>query len=97
VRPEMRTRDEELRRGTASLIAGVPGISSNIGNESISNSTAPQEERREKSSVQYALNKTVEHFIREAGNIEKLSIAVMIDGTYRTTKDGKRNQGRHRL
>jgi len=84
------TRDEELRRGMASLIAGVPGVSSNIGNESISNSTAPQEERREKSSVQYALNKTVEHLIREAGNIEKLSIAVMIDGTYRTTKDGKR-------
>jgi len=28
--------------------------------------------------------------VREAGNIEKLSIAVMIDGTYKITEDGKK-------
>jgi len=84
-------RDEELKRGITSIIGGVPGVKSNIGETTSSSSnTTPQEERREKSSVQYALDKTIEHIVREAGNIEKLSIAVMIDGTYKITEDGKK-------
>jgi len=84
-------RDEESKQGSSSIIGGIPGVKSNVeGAAPLSSNTNPQEERREKSTIQYALGKTIEHIVRGAGNIEKLSAAVMIDGGYKITEDGKR-------
>lgn len=35
----------------------------------------------------YELNKTVEHYVGDSGTIEKLSVAVLVNGEYETVKD----------
>lgn len=45
-------------------------------------SESATEEGTETTITNYELNKTVEHIINEVGSIERLSIAVMVDGTY---------------
>jgi len=83
-------RDEELKRGYSSTVGGTPGVKSNVEEGNISTSTNPQEERKEKSTIQYALDKTVENIIKETGDIEKLSVGVIIDGDYRITDEGEK-------
>jgi len=37
----------------------------------------------------YELNKTIEHIVNATGNIERLSIAFMVDGTYQEVEDNE--------
>lgn len=51
-------------------------------------------ERHEKENIitNYELNKTVEHFVSNTGTIEQMSVAVVVNGTYKTvqSKAGKK-------
>ncbi len=40
----------------------------------------------------YELNKTVEHYVSNTGTINRLSVAVLVDGTYETTRDEEGNE-----
>ncbi len=44
--------------------------------------SAGSEIRKDNSIVNYEVNKTVEHIVEETGNIEKLSVSVIVDGKY---------------
>jgi len=83
-------REEESKKEYSSTAGGAPGVKSNVGEGIPSVSAHPQEERRERSTIQYALNKTVENIIKQTGDIEKLSVGVIIDGDYRITSEGKK-------
>ena len=39
----------------------------------------------------FEISKTVQNQVKEGGNINKLSVAVLVDGTYPEDKDGKKN------
>lgn len=39
----------------------------------------------------YEISKTVQNQVKEAGNLNKISVAVLVDGTYLEDKDGKKN------
>lgn len=43
--------------------------------------------QKENVITNYELNKTVEHFVSNTGTINKLSVAVLINGGYKTTQD----------
>jgi len=60
---------------------------STTGNEGASNSNKTVESSDE--TTNYEISKTVQNHIKEAGNINKLSIAVLVDGTYPESTDGK--------
>ncbi len=60
---------------------------STTGNEGASNSNKTVESSDE--TTNYEISKTVQNHIKEAGNINKLSIAVLVDGTYPESSDGK--------
>ncbi|MPY70389.1 MAG: flagellar M-ring protein FliF [Alphaproteobacteria bacterium] len=45
---------------------------------------------RTEETVNFEISKTVRSHVRESGKVRRLSIAVLIDGTYATDKDGKR-------
>ncbi|MBI5266932.1 MAG: hypothetical protein HY851_06835, partial [candidate division Zixibacteria bacterium] len=47
-----------------------------------------QDESSETIVTNYELNKTVEHIIHAVGTIQRLSLAVTVDGTYQTPKEG---------
>ncbi|MGB9151458.1 MAG: flagellar basal-body MS-ring/collar protein FliF [Alphaproteobacteria bacterium] len=40
-------------------------------------------------TINYEINKTVRNQVREGGQIRHLSVAVVVDGTYKTSDDGK--------
>jgi len=83
-------RSETTREGGGGVIGGSPGVKTNLGQNSLlSQGLNPEKETKEESNIQYAINKTIEDTIGEVGNIEKLSIAVAVDGTYKTGPDGK--------
>jgi flagellar M-ring protein FliF len=54
------------------------------GNGSNSNKSNHSEE-----TVNYEINKTVRNQVRESGQVRRLSVAVVVDGTTTTDKDGK--------
>jgi flagellar M-ring protein FliF len=56
--------------------AGGSGAASNKNNHS-------------EETVNYEINKTVRNQVRESGQVRRLSVAVVVDGNYKTSDDGK--------
>lgn len=77
------TRSEEIKKGGITSPQGTPGVETNLGEGEVLTQSSPSEERKEESTTQYVVNKTMEEIIKGGGNVEKLSIAVAIDGTYK--------------
>lgn len=73
-------RSEEISRATNQL------------SDKAADSAENQEEGSTETSItNYELNKTVEHIINAVGTIDRLSIAVMVDGNYTAPADGAAN------
>ena len=53
-------------------------------------SNASQSARIEE-TVNYEISKTVRQHVREMGTVRRLSVAILVDGTYTTDDDGNRN------
>ncbi len=47
------------------------------------------DQQQERSLTNYEIDKTVEHLIREVGNIRRLTISVAVDGRYNKDEEGK--------
>jgi flagellar M-ring protein FliF len=54
------------------------------------NGNSQSRSSRTEETVNFEISKTVRSHVRESGKVRRLSIAVLIDGTYATDKDGKR-------
>jgi len=79
LRNEKRSREKNV----ASVATGVPGVTAALSNEPASTATeqGPQSER-EDSALSYEVSKVTSRRIEQMGGIRKLSVAVLIDGTY---------------
>ncbi len=69
----------------ATNIPGTPPASSGDQGQKTSTSNSRDEE-----TTNYEISKTVKNLVRESGEIKRLSVAVMVDGSYVTDKAGKR-------
>jgi flagellar M-ring protein FliF len=88
------TSQEESLDGSRTSPTGVPGSRSNLpGAEDNSGGQAgfKQDVKKELKTVNYEVPKTVKNIKEAAGGVEKISVAVLIDGVNATTtdKDGK--------
>lgn len=45
-------------------------------------------DQRTEETVNYEISKTIKNHVREGGTVRKLSVAVLVDGTYATAEDG---------
>lgn len=81
------TYREEIKKGAGLVAGGSPGVATNLGESTPLSQSSPSEESSEESSVQYLVNKTIEYLTKKVGNIEELSIAVAIDGSYQLNED----------
>lgn len=76
--------------GTVSVTNGLPAnpaqVAKDLGGpkESSSNKNTHTEE-----TVNYEINKVVRSQVRESGQVHRLSVAVVVDGTYKTEGEGK--------
>jgi flagellar M-ring protein FliF len=92
-RSEQRT--EESNVGSA-IPTGIPGPVSNVPGATGAQESAPSPTMTPPSSTKtmetlnYELNKTVKKVVEQVGNVKKLSIAVIVDGTYVEEGEGEK-------
>ncbi len=93
VRSEQRSKEESSGGGAG---GGVPGLLSNTpkGKGAKGVAAAIPKSKRQNEVVNYEISKIVSHIVEPSGLIKRLSVAVLVDGSYKTTKtpDGKENK-----
>ena len=69
-------------------------VSNNLPNAQTAAAPAAQQgrsrESRNEETVNYEISKTTQSHVRETGEVKRLSVAVVVDGTYTTAADGTR-------
>jgi flagellar M-ring protein FliF len=91
---------QQLERTSEMYDPNAPSIrseertkSANAANDKAAEAEQSTEEGSQETTItNYELNKTVEHIINAVGGIERLSLAVMVDGTYEAA-DGAGGEG----
>ncbi len=84
VREEHRTKETSTSKGPG----GIPGVVSNVpggGGGARGSSSGSQ---RQNESTTYEVSKVVSRIVEPVGEIKRLSVAVMVDGTYEPDGDG---------
>lgn len=87
------TTNEESSNAGRGNPGGVPGSRSNLpgSEENITQNGYKQDSNKESKTISYEVPKTVRNIKESAGGIEKISVAVLVDGVTSTVtnKDGK--------
>ncbi|MDR2504320.1 MAG: flagellar M-ring protein FliF [Deltaproteobacteria bacterium] len=81
------TRMEEQTQGRANLESGVPDV--NFRGDGLADSTSTQSSNREERATNYEINKEEQNIIGSVGDINRLSVAVIVDGTYVPNETGE--------
>ncbi|MDR4495569.1 MAG: flagellar basal-body MS-ring/collar protein FliF [Nitrospirales bacterium] len=93
VRSENRSQEKVLEQGGSRRVEqGVPGVSSNVPSGQTSGATGgsgQKEAKRKNETLNYELNRKVSKIVEPTGAIKRLSVAVLVDGTYEAGADGK--------
>ena len=83
------SEDTTAAEGGSSAVTitnNLPGGQAAGGGGNSSNKSNRAEE-----TINYEINKTVRSQVRESGQVKRLSVAVVVDGTTTTAEDGKKN------
>lgn len=80
IRSEQRTKEQSEGRSGA---AGVTGVTARLADGGESTSAKSQNE-----TINYELNKTVNHIVSPVGQIRRLSVAVLVDGKMTAPEGG---------
>ncbi len=76
-------RSEEKTQGGYPVPSGIPGVRSNIPpGEGRSESTESSTFQRSNETVNYEINRKTRRIVEPTGRIRKLSVAVLLDGSY---------------
>ncbi len=81
-------REQERSSGVNGQSGGVPGVQSNVppgteGEPPLTSSTTSQNKNE---TVNYEISRTVSRIVEPIGSVKKLSVAVLVDGTYENQK-----------
>jgi len=78
-------RSEETTRGQSNLEAGTPDP--NFRGDGITGGLSSQESARETRTTNFEINKEEQNIVAPVGEISRLSVAVILDGTYARNPD----------
>lgn len=73
-------RSEETQQGRANLEAGTPDA--NFRGDGITGSASTQNGTRETRTTNYEINKEEQNIVSNVGDVQRLTVAVIVDGTY---------------
>ena len=79
-------RSEETQKGKANLEAGTPDV--NFRGDGITGSVSTQDGTRETRTTNYEINKEEQNIVSNVGDIQRLTVAVIVDGTYTKNAEG---------
>ncbi|MEP7151881.1 MAG: flagellar basal-body MS-ring/collar protein FliF [Nitrospira sp.] len=84
-------RGQERSSGVNGTSGGVPGVESNVpgGTEVEGGQTSSNNNQTKNETVNYEISRTVSRIVEPTGTIKKLSVAVLVDGTYEGGKAGE--------
>ena len=79
----------ETSNRTEVMPMGVPGVASNLqkGNTLSTVATSNPEFNKQDRTVNYEIGKVTSHTVEPVGKLSKLSVAVVVDGTYKTVQN----------
>jgi len=80
-------RSEETQKGQANMESGVP--EANFRGEGFGGSLSQQDSSRETRTTNYEIDKEEQNIISPVGELQRLSVAVIIDGIYETSEEGE--------
>jgi len=85
--------EEEKMDGARLQPSGIPGVQSNLPNSETSNPAGSQvgfkqDVKREIKTLNYEVPKTIKNIKEMAGQLEKISVAVIVDGTVKPNAEG---------
>lgn len=78
-------RSEESTRGQSNLEAGTPDP--NFRGDGINGGLSSQESNRETRTTNFEINKEEQNIVAPVGEVSRLSVAVIVDGTYEKNAD----------
>lgn len=81
------SRSEESQRGRSNLEAGSPDA--NFRGDSPTGGASTQEGSRETRTTNFEINKEEQNIVAQVGDISRLTVAVIVDGTYEKGADGQ--------
>ncbi|MCJ2165919.1 MULTISPECIES: flagellar basal-body MS-ring/collar protein FliF [unclassified Pseudodesulfovibrio] len=81
------TRNEETTAGAASLAGGEPDA--NFRGDGFTGTRTTQDSTRESRTTNFEINKQEESIITPMGELKRLTVAVIVDGTWETNADGE--------
>lgn len=77
-------RSEETQQGQANLEAGAPDA--NFRGDGITGSVSQQNGNRETRTTNYEINREEQQIVSNVGDLRRLTVAVIIDGSYEKTE-----------
>lgn len=80
-------RSEESNKGRSNMEGGSPDA--NFRGDGMNGATSTQEGNRETRTTNYEINKEEQNIVSNVGDVSRLSVAVIVDGTYEKGADGK--------
>ncbi len=80
-------RSESSTRGRAAIEGGVPDP--NFRGDGMNGTTSDQNASTETRTTNYEINKEEQNIIANVGELNRLSVAVIVDGTYSLDENGK--------
>jgi flagellar M-ring protein FliF len=94
VRSTQSTNEEntngEGNAGAVTVANNLPTNPQQIANGGANGgASSSNKNNRSEETINYEINKTVRNQVRESGQIRRLSVAVVVDGSYKTSDDGK--------
>lgn len=79
----------ENSKGWETVPAGIPGVMSNASGVTITPESTPSQGGYQKQdrTINYEISKVTSHTIEPVGKVERVSVAVMVDGNYKITEN----------
>lgn len=86
VRSEQRVQDKSSGSSTG---GGIPGVMSNQPGSGQSGSGGGSSAQKQTESINYEVSRSVSKILQPRGEVKSVSVAVLVDGTYKKEKDKK--------
>jgi len=83
---EDKSNESAAQQSNVSVQNNLPGLPASGGGQGDS-----RQSNRTEEITNYEVSKTIKNHTREGGQVKSLSVAVLVDGNYKTNKDGKQD------
>lgn len=81
---EENAQETDAGEDNISVENNLPGV----GGDALGDQAPTSTSNRTEETTNYEISKTVRNTVREGGDVKRLSVAVLVDGTYKTAEDG---------